>query len=622
MLPGPVFTFELLTTARRGRFYLARAFYAVILLLILWTVHSSWMQASDGELTINQVRWFAFSVFCSIAVGQELLVLVLTPALLAGVIADEKRRKTLLYLLASRLTSAEIVLGKLLVRMLYVGVLLGVSLPILSLLVLLGGIDPRLVLLATAATVSTAWFLAALSIWVSTIARRPREALFVAFGLEGLWLFSAPIWRNLVAIPWPVIDAAADVIVDWVGASSPVDVYWRLFYGMATGRTVGWDVELILWMIGLQLASGAVLGVLAAVQLRPLFRRQQGSAEVRRGLWAKLAARPQWFGRLPVLGSRPMLWKELHTGRPRGFARVIGLVLTLVGGGLLAYYSFWFAGNALVEWWEDGVYLWGNSNRVERERFHEFVHIVVPLIYLVAVVRVAGAAASAITSEHEDDTWVSLTTTDLYGREIVLAKLFGALKRGGRLAAVVMALAIVGAIVRSIHVYAIPALIVGLAVFGWFAAALGIWVSIQLRSTWRAQFLTVSSLLLINVAGQGIANILSRQGFAPMIWPGFTPYEISKLVFDRYFLLRLAETHWPHVWWVRDIDDGPGWQAIFSILSVVGYATLAAALTWDALRRFEIVAGRARRPGRPHLAPVRDDPARWPAESPLTVSSE
>ena len=47
-------------------------------------------------------------------------MLVLTPALVAGVIADEKQRKTLHYLMASRLNSAEIVLGKLLVRMLYV----------------------------------------------------------------------------------------------------------------------------------------------------------------------------------------------------------------------------------------------------------------------------------------------------------------------------------------------------------------------------------------------------------------------------------------------------------------------------------------------------------------------
>ena len=72
--------------------------------------------------------------------------------------------------MASQLTSSEIVLGKLFVRMLYVGVLLGVSVPVMSLLVMLGGIDPWLIVLSCGATLSTAWFLATLSIWVSTIA--------------------------------------------------------------------------------------------------------------------------------------------------------------------------------------------------------------------------------------------------------------------------------------------------------------------------------------------------------------------------------------------------------------------------------------------------------------------
>ena len=120
MLPGPVFNFELMATARRSRFYLVRAFYAAILFVILWGVHSAWASETGGELPSRMVSWFAFSTFCGITIGQEILVLVLTPALVAGVIADEKQRKTLHYLMASRLTSAEIVLGKLLVRMFYV----------------------------------------------------------------------------------------------------------------------------------------------------------------------------------------------------------------------------------------------------------------------------------------------------------------------------------------------------------------------------------------------------------------------------------------------------------------------------------------------------------------------
>jgi hypothetical protein len=138
-------------------------------------------------------------------------------------------------------------------------------------------------------------------------------------------------------------------------------------------------------------------------------------------------------------------------------------------------------------------------------------------------------------------------------------------------------------------------LIVAMAIYGWAAAALGVWISLQLRSTWRAQFLTMACLLLINVFGQGVLNMLSRLGFAPQLWPGFTPYEISKLMLDTTFIERLSKAQWPRFWWLSTVDDGLAWQTIFSIASLLAYAALATLLTWHTLRRFEIVAGRARR---------------------------
>jgi hypothetical protein len=222
--------------------------------------------------------------------------------------------------------------------------------------------------------------------------------------------------------------------------------------------------------------------------------------------------------------------------------------------------------------------------------------------------KVAGTAAAAITAEHEEDTWVSLTATDLTAREIIFAKLTGALRRGRQLAEVIIALAVAGTILGSLHVLSIPALIVALGVYGWFAAALGVWISLQLRSTWRAQFLTISTLLLINIAGQGVLNVVSTYGFTPLIWPGFTPYDVSKFAFYPGFVSLLAQSGWPQSWHIRNIDTGLNWQTIFSVLSVLFHATLATLLTWDSLRRFEVVAGRARRsrPGQP-AAPARDD---------------
>lgn len=640
MLPGPVFNFELMATARRNRFYLIRAFYAAILFLILWAVHATWTSETGGELASQMVPWFAFSTFCAITIGQEILVLLLTPALVAGVIADEKQRKTLHYLMASQLSSAEIVLGKLLVRMLYVAVLLGVSLPVLSLLVLLGGIDPRLVLLSVGATLSTGWFLASLSIWVSTIAKRVREAFFIAFGLECLWLCSPFVLRRIPIPALPLFNEAAHWLSEWLGASNPIEVVWELFYStvITRGRGTKSEVETIVWMIGLQTAFGLVMSIVAAWQLRPIFRRQGSEGEAR-AKWARsfrrrrrtnreLAAnarspivrevqaapirqRRRRLWHRPTLGEHPMLWKELYTGRPGGFTRLVGFMLTAIAGGVLAYNTHWLASLAIEEIWEYGrnaprtQYLaWGH-----RIAFMWFLRGVLPLIYIVGMLGVAGAAAAAFTSEHEEDTWVSLTATDLTGREILFAKMVGAIKRARIFGGVIVFLAVLGALLGSINPLSIPLLILALAVYACAAATLGLWISLQLRSTWRAQFLTMGCLLLINVLGQGMLNMLSRFGYAPQLWPGFTPYEIAKLVLDPEFLEHLSSVRWPNYWSISSMNDSLFWPISFSVLSVFAYSALSALLIWHTLHQFEIVAGRARRtPPPPPSPPTLPDP--------------
>ena len=221
-----------------------------------------------------------------------------------------------------------------------------------------------------------------------------------------------------------------------------------------------------------------------------------------------------------------------------------------------------------------------------------------------------------MTSEHEDDTWASLTATDLTGREIVFAKMFGAMHRSLKFGEMILLLALAGAVAGSISPLSIPLLILAMVVYASAAAALGIWISVQLRSTWRSQFLTMASLLLINVFGQGLLNMLSRFGYAPQLWPGFTPYEISKLVLDTHFIDRLKESKWPSSWWVSSMDDGLVWQTIFSVGSVLAYAALAALLVWHTLHRFEIVAGRARRASLPppQFAQIARSPKRHPSD--------
>ena len=271
MLPGPVFNIELLTTARRGRYYVARGVYGLILLFLVWqsynaflTYPGSWSQGT--EVSPRQVAAFAEWTFASLAVAQGIAVLVLTPVLFAGVIADEKQRQTLQYLLGSRLTSAEIVLGKLAARLLHVGVTMGVALPIFSLLTLLGGVRPALVVAAEAVAISSAYFLAGLSLLVSVYARKVREAILVVYLIELAWLVGLPLLRQMVRWSWPAVDEWVGPALEWTYTTSPVWTSWNapataqagLLFGVI-GRTVG-----------LQLALGTLFVAVAVARLRPV----------------------------------------------------------------------------------------------------------------------------------------------------------------------------------------------------------------------------------------------------------------------------------------------------------------------------------------------------------------
>lgn len=196
MFPGPVFTAELITTARRARYYVIRFVYGILLLYFVIMNLQDWRYRregnslwSGGELSIKELAMIGQGIFITFAVVQALTVLVLTPALTAGVIADEKRRKTLHDLLTTRLSSTEIVLGKLMARLLHIVVFLSIGLPVMSLLSLFGGVEPILVLGVYAATLSTAVILASLAILISTFARRPREATSQVYLLALAWLF-------------------------------------------------------------------------------------------------------------------------------------------------------------------------------------------------------------------------------------------------------------------------------------------------------------------------------------------------------------------------------------------------------------------------------------------------
>ncbi len=109
----------------------------------------------------------------------------------ATCIAVEKDRRTLDFLLATRLSSTEIVVGKLAAYMLVFLGTLAAGLPIMLLLNQLGGVDGRLILTAYAGIVATGFWLAAFSIWFSATAPDSRRALGRAVSVLMCLVFGA-----------------------------------------------------------------------------------------------------------------------------------------------------------------------------------------------------------------------------------------------------------------------------------------------------------------------------------------------------------------------------------------------------------------------------------------------
>ncbi len=195
---GPVIRYELITTSRRRRYYFLRAIYGLLLLTQLTMLFRLYALIHPEGATLRQIQEFAESAFIQFAGVQGLCLLLLIPALVAGIISDEYQRKTLHYLLASRLSSAEIVLGKLGARLVHVVAFVAVGLPIVALLMLYGGLNPVNIFYVYMGTTTLVLFTSGFSVLTSTLARRPRDAILMTYGLGVLWLL-APLWLERIS---------------------------------------------------------------------------------------------------------------------------------------------------------------------------------------------------------------------------------------------------------------------------------------------------------------------------------------------------------------------------------------------------------------------------------------
>jgi ABC-type transport system involved in multi-copper enzyme maturation permease subunit len=584
MLMGPVFRSELLRTARRPRYYTLRLVYGAILLLLVW---SGYQQSFGGSRTasIARVAMFAADTFFIFAIVQLVTAFVLIPPLFAGTIADEKQRKTLHYLMASRLSGGEIVVDKLLGRLPILAVFLAMGLPVVSILGLFGGVPADFVAVAYIGTLTSCAFAASIAVVVSTLARGVRQAVLTAYVFVAAWVF-IPTIVDLVAsrlpgLPYHLIQPANE----WLVQSSPFGALLTVLMRARPRSLVSTSTPEFQWMVGIQLGGAALLLLLAVWRLRPTFRRQEETPARRswfvgRNIGQK---RGRWFVR-PECGNDAVLWKERYFAPTDRFTRLVVLpaivvvtlplaLLTEVQGDLFRVIS--------------DVCLSGlSASPTARENLVWALRVDLGWYTALWLLSAAGAAASSVTIELEKDTWVSLTSTPLSGWSILRAKALGAIWNQRGFAAVlafVWLLALATGAVRPIGVLA-SVLLVG--ILTWLVVALGMHASLRATSTSRALVTTIVSLCLLN--GYPLILILWFGGL--LDWDssftllGFMPrLAVAPLVSPQFALDPWWGAAKPLGSYFNPLDFAP----IGRLLLLGFYVATATVLTWRVVFRFD-----------------------------------
>ncbi|WP_406698336.1 ABC transporter permease subunit [Singulisphaera sp. Ch08] len=611
MIMGPVFRAELMRTSRRRRYYVMRTLYGLGLLLLLGTSYQNLMLTIQSYDRFQHVRGyyrqplisilanFAIQTFVSFAVMQLVMLLALVPALFGGVIADEKQRKTIHYLMASRLSSGEIVFDKLLARLLHVLVFVLLGVPVLSSLTLMGGIPWEYLVAAYVGTFSIIFFTAALATLVSTLARRVRQGVLISYLLVIFWLFIPAIIDAVCKVVYPRFYAWFGPINAWFQATSPVYLLTQQGFmqaRMPRGGTAAL-LESFLWMVGLQTALGALFLLLAMQQLRPAFRRQE--TESRRLSWfGPKVRRPRWMSR-PECGNDAMLWKECHFTRTDVFTKLVVLPATI----LLTVCVFLSSGvdesiwGAIKELYHEGY--WGHLGA--RSELNLRIRQISPLYIGLWLLAVAGASASSLTVEREEDTWISLTSTPLRAWEILRGKMIGAVWGLRGFGGLIGLIWLAGLLTGALHPIGLMLGLVLVALLTWGVTALAIYASLTARNTSRALTVTIVSLVIIHGGFNVIAYPLlaalssgmSMFGYAfdqDYLNLGCTPYLASFALVSLDDLRRLfadpnSSTR-PLV--IDQVAIGIG------TIILLGHASAAFLLTALANRRFDAIVDRPR----------------------------
>ena len=424
-LIGPIFNKELRVSSRRRRNYVLRCVYIAALsvfILFAWFSIAGAGRSGSAVYQTSRFSQIGRTVIASIVWFQFIVAQLIAIVMLSSCISDEIRAGTLGVLMTTPIRNFQIVTGKLLSRLLQLILLLAISLPLLAVVRVFGGVTWAYLISSVCITLTAAVLAGGLSLLLSLNYRHAHTVIVVAV-LFYLVIFGAlpGLFHTLAACKFFIL--SRDVTQSILALTNP---FWAFAAVNATflfqsGAPVffSWPLHCLVTLV--LAASVLALSVRrvrkAALGLAPGSEAFGRASRQRSGDTSKREVRT-YSGRVrsrpirPVMDP-PIVWKEMRTTiLGRGKDRNVMLVL-LVGAFVMSVIIILTTG------------IMGHVSVASRV----VPHFLMSGLYLVAMIRLAVFSAGSVSTEKESRTWPILLTTPLADSEIVRGKAVAAFRR-------------------------------------------------------------------------------------------------------------------------------------------------------------------------------------------------
>jgi ABC-type transport system involved in multi-copper enzyme maturation permease subunit len=432
-LTGPIFDKELRVSSRRKRNYTLRLIYIILLTIFITIVWLSVVK-SQGSSVYEKSRMALAGkrIVTTIVMFQFFATQMIAVIMLSTSISDEIYHRTLGLLMTTPIGSFQIVMGKLLSKLLQLILLLAITLPLLAIVRIFGGVPWDYILSSLCIILTAVIFAGSLSLFFSINNRRAYVVIIKTVVTLGVLFFFiptitgillrprllyAPLFGNpvvtfplLVAFlhlnPFGAMSINTAMMISPTAAAmlpaAPTGVsffYWPLHCALMLGTSallIAMSVKIVR-----KVALRQAVGQIESVPNRMRAKKSKKSSRRR-------AKQSELTGVIRRVTGSPVLWRELRAPMIQGAEgrnSIIGLAIAIIA--LLITYR--------------------TCENYLDEAFTQMGYVM--MFTVIGSVFTIVLSATSVTSEKETRSWPILLATSMDDWHILLGKAIGVFRR-------------------------------------------------------------------------------------------------------------------------------------------------------------------------------------------------